>query len=143
MPRPKIHLTCCLCGKTIAQRGSAYSLDAEWQRRHPDMVGTLACRCALREEWTCEGTPGRYVAGHIPVPRSEAPPCMDSLSHIGQEHTPVSAVVTHPLAALNQGAEEYLRHTARRRGIDADVARQLQRVLAEWDARPPRTNDRL
>lgn len=31
MPRPKIRLTCCLCGKTIAQSGPAHPLDSEWR----------------------------------------------------------------------------------------------------------------
>ncbi|MGW5877365.1 hypothetical protein ACWFMI_12550 [Nocardiopsis terrae] len=144
MKRPKIRPTCCLCGRTLPQRADVYVLDAEWQRRHPDMVGILACRCAITQRWfwRCDGGGPRYVAGHIPA-ASDGPRCIDSWSHISVRGTPVYAVTSYPFSALQQGAEEYLRHTAHRRGVNAGVARELQEALAEWDARDSLTNGRL
>lgn len=134
MPRPKIRLICCLCGKRIGQRVDVVPLDIEWQRRYPRMVGTLACRrCALRDEWRCDGPDGRYVEGHIPSAVSLGP-CLDSWDHIGDDHSLVAAVISHPRSALEQGAEEYLRYTAHRPGVDAEVVRELQAALAGWDA---------
>lgn len=145
MPRPKIALTCCLCGRRFAQRASVYPLDAEWLRRHPDTVGTLACQCATGNAWywRCEGSGGRYVDGHIPVSNPEAPSCMDSWSHLGIAHTLVAAVTSYPHSALLQGAEEYLRYMARARGVSRETAHHLQAALEEWDARSSLTNDRL
>ncbi|TQN31638.1 hypothetical protein FHX37_1554 [Haloactinospora alba] len=142
MPRPKIRLTCCLCGKPLGQRAEALPLDAEWQRRHPNMVGILACRCALREEWRCYRPDGRYVDGHIPSAVSPSP-CLDSWDHIGDDHTLVAAVIRHPRSALEQGAEEYLRHTAHRPGVAPEVARELRAALAAWDAEGSLINDWL
>ncbi|MYU01464.1 MULTISPECIES: hypothetical protein [unclassified Streptomyces] len=48
MPAP-FRLTCCRCRRLIPLAQDIYELDGEWQRRFPDMVGTLACHdCALR-----------------------------------------------------------------------------------------------
>lgn len=60
-------LTCRLCRRLIPLAQDIYELDAEWQRRFPDMVGTLACHDrALRTDWTCTRN-GSYVDGHISV----------------------------------------------------------------------------
>ena len=136
MPRPKIRLTCCLCGATVAQNGAVYPLDSEWLRRHPDILGILACRCAIGGDryWRCQGPDGRYVEGHIPVADPKGPDCIDSWSHLGIEHTPVAAVTAYPRSALRQGAEDYLRYTAQRRGTPRRLASHLQVALAEWDA---------
>ena len=61
-------IRCCRCGKNIPLAQDIYELDAEWQRRFPDMVGTLACHpCALRTYWSCTDRNGSYVDGHIPA----------------------------------------------------------------------------
>lgn len=48
MSRPSFRLASCLCRKPIPQAKGVYALDAERQRRFPDMLGILACdRCAV------------------------------------------------------------------------------------------------
>jgi len=48
MSRPRFRIACCLCGQPIPLQRDVYALDAEWQRRFPRMVGTLACgRCVV------------------------------------------------------------------------------------------------
>ncbi|MEV4892781.1 hypothetical protein AB0K48_25710 [Nonomuraea sp. NPDC055795] len=56
MPRLKFRLACCLCGKCIPLACDVYTLDAEWQRRFPQLIGTLACACAVSTAATLRGT---------------------------------------------------------------------------------------
>ncbi|MFI0091849.1 hypothetical protein [Streptomyces bobili] len=35
-------ISCCLCRKNIPLAGDFITLDGEWQRRYPNMHGTLA-----------------------------------------------------------------------------------------------------
>ncbi|MFD3685475.1 hypothetical protein ACFWTE_11720 [Nocardiopsis sp. NPDC058631] len=116
------------------------------------MIGTLACHeCALHTPWSClkdhRSFEEEFVEGHIRAVHEGTdkpkPTDFDAWSHVGVPGSHSYAVIAFPWSGLVQGSEAYLRHTARRRGVDADVARQLQRVLTEWDARTPRTNDRL
>lgn len=135
MAAPKIRLACCLCGKSLPQKAKVYPLDAEWRRRNPNMVGMLACRCAIGGDrhWWCKEIQGKRPEGHIPA--DSTIPCMDSWSHLEVACTMAAAVTIYPDSALAQGAEEYLRHTANRRGQTKDVATHLQVALTRWDAR--------
>jgi hypothetical protein len=142
MARPKFRITCCLCGKLIPLASDAYDLDKEWQRRFPQMNGTIACSCALDISWQCRQPGGGYVEGHIPAVDSTGAPKssgrdFDSWSHIGSPGTHVYRVTANPWSGLLQGAEEYLRYTAQRGvacpGLDSDAAQHLQSVLQEWD----------
>ncbi|WAE70644.1 hypothetical protein OUQ49_33320 (plasmid) [Streptomyces cavourensis] len=128
-------IRCCRCGKNIPLAQDIYELDAEWQRRFPDMVGTLACHdCALRTYWTCTGPDGAYVDGHIPAPRHySAPDCFDALSHVSAPGTHRARVVMSPRSGLLQGAEAYLRSLATRRGVNPETAAEVRAALREWD----------
>ena len=44
-------------------------------------------------------------------------------------------VIENPESGLTQGAEEYLRHVAQRRGVHPAVANRLHLAIQEWDAR--------
>lgn len=136
MPRPKFRIACCLCGKPIPQTQDIYALDSEWQRRFPKMVGTLSCgRCAVSDNvWSCRTPRGTHVAGHQPSER-DGDHCDDSWDHITSWGTHVAMVLSNPWSGLLQGAQEYLRYTAGRRGTATDVARELRDVLARWDGR--------
>ncbi|MFC5828083.1 hypothetical protein [Nonomuraea insulae] len=120
----------------------AYDLDQEWQRRFPAMNGTIACPCALKVSWQCHEPGGGYVEGHLPAVNSTGEPKpsrrdFDAWCHIGAPGTHVARVLMNPRSGLIQGAEEYLRYTAQRRGVDPVVAERLQAVLKEWDAAKP------
>lgn len=135
MQRPKFRIACCLCRKPIPLSREIYLLDAEWQRRFPKMIGTLACgRCALRDHtWRCEKPGGGFVDGHIPAAHRGSD--IDSWSHAGSPGTHVAMVLEYPEPALVQGAEEYLRHVARSPSAYGQMAKRIQLVLQEWDAR--------
>jgi len=116
------------------------------------MIGTLACHeCALHTPWSClkdhRSFEEEFVEGHIRAVHEGSdkpkPTDFDAWSQVGVAGSHSYAVIAFPWSGLVQGSEAYLRRTARRRGVDTDVARQLQRVLAEWDALTPLTNDRL
>lgn len=134
VPSPRFSLACCLCEGAIGRRGDVFALDAEWQRRFPRMIGVIACQtCALRKNyWRCQVVGYDYVEGHIPVPGGR--PDFDSWNHVQEFGTQIAVVHTYPESGLRQGAEEYLRYTARRRGLDTDVARRLQAAIEAWDA---------
>ncbi|MFF2852954.1 hypothetical protein ACFVT5_42730 [Streptomyces sp. NPDC058001] len=67
-------IRCCLCRKNIPLTGDVIALNGEWQRRYPDMLGTLACeRCFIDCGWNfCTVTQGGFVAGHIAAPEDQA-----------------------------------------------------------------------
>ncbi|MFJ1958764.1 hypothetical protein ACIOGT_38120 [Streptomyces microflavus] len=68
MPVP-FRIRCCRCGKNIPLAQDIYELDAEWQRRFPDTVGTLACHgCVLRRYWICTGRNGRTSTATVRPP---------------------------------------------------------------------------
>ena len=135
MPRPSFRIACCLCGNAISSASDVYALDEEWQRRFPRMVGTLACqRCAVSDNyWECRTRSGQLVEGHRPAAAllSDAE-CFDSWHHIAAHGTHVAMVWFRPWSGLLQGAEEYMRYTARRPGVEA---RKLQDVFDQWDVR--------
>lgn len=142
MSRPKFRITCCLCGRSIPLASDAYDLDKEWQRRFPQMTGTLACGCALDCSWQCHRPGGGYVEGHIRAVDSAGvvqPSArdFDSWCHIGRRGTHIAVVLNNPWSGLLQGAEEYLRYTAHRPNVLPDVAHRLRAVLGTWDARSP------
>lgn len=131
------HIACCKCGRPIPLSQDVYALDREWQRRFPSMRGILACqRCALGTAWRCEKPGGReYVNGHIAVPGASRMRDFDAWSHVESEGTHRAMVLTYPYAGLLQGAEAYLRSVAVRRGVDADIVRELRVVIEDWDTR--------
>lgn len=124
-------IRCCRCGKSIPLAQDIYELDAEWQRRFPDMVGTLAChRCALRTPWRCTDRDDSYVDGHLPAARHR---CFDAWSHVSPPGTHRAMVVSSPRAGLLQGAEQYLRGAAARKNVHPEIAALLRAVIDELD----------
>lgn len=147
MTRPKFRIACCLCQRPIALARSIFALDAEWQRRYADMIGTLACgECALRgHKWQCLTSNGAYVEGHIPVRQQDGEPeqqDFDSRSHVLGSGTHVAMVLTHPHSALLQGAEEYLRWAASHRSTPPDVAARLQALQLAYGDHPADTRQK-
>ncbi len=137
--RPVITVACCLCTKAVPSASEVYLLDAEWQRRFPTMVGTLACvSCAvLSHEWSCTTPSGEYVEGHIPAARP-AEQDFDSWSHIQTHGSHQTMVHQYPWAALEQGAEAYVRWLADRPTKSRVLAHEqedLREVLNRWDER--------
>ena len=54
--------------------------------------------------------------------------------------THAAMVTAYPETGLRQGAEDYLRHVAARRGMDPAFTRPIQDALDRWDAlRTPAT----
>jgi hypothetical protein len=123
-----------LCRKPIPQAKDVYALDAEWQRRFPDMLGILACgRCAVNTcPWSCHERGGTVVAGHRPAEGKNGY-CNDSYDHILDRGTHVAMVLAYPQAGLLQGAEAYLRWVVRRPGADAESVGRIRAALEQWD----------
>lgn len=69
-------IRCCLCRKHIPLAGDVIALDGEWQRRYPNMHGTLACeRCVIDYGWNCcTTTRGDFVDGHVAAPEGKSTP---------------------------------------------------------------------
>ncbi|MEC3982518.1 hypothetical protein [Amycolatopsis sp. H20-H5] len=127
MTRPTLRIACCLCDEPIPRGSDIYALGKEWQRRFPAMVGILACgQCALsRNVCHCRGPGGTRVAGHHPA--THTIDCRSCGDHIEGYGTHPAMVVTQPVSALQQGAEEYLRHVLDRPGgVSADIAQAIQ-----------------
>nr|WP_181411775.1 hypothetical protein [Streptomyces sp. FR1] len=53
--------------KNIPLAGDVIVLDGEWQRRYPNMRGTLACeRCVIDNGWNCcTTTKGGFGSHHL------------------------------------------------------------------------------
>lgn len=132
-------IRCCLCAKNIPLRGDVVALDGEWQRRYPDMVGTLACeRCVIDRGWNCcTADRGGFVAGHIAAPEDQVD--VDSWSHHLDRGTHRALVNLYPRSGLLQGAEPYLRWLASDRYTLPEVAARLREALEEFDARVGRS----
>ncbi|MDJ0385019.1 hypothetical protein [Streptomyces sp. G-G2] len=125
-------ISCCLCRKNIPPTGDVFALDAEWQRRFPAMVGTLACRaCAMGTTWRCTSRDDSFVDGHIPVADR---PCFDAWNHLSSPGTHRGLVQEHPRSGLLQGAGPYLRWYAGHTGTEPDDAAAVRAALDEWDA---------
>ncbi|QCB26666.1 hypothetical protein [Streptomyces sp. SS52] len=133
-------LRCCLCRKNIPLAGDVIALDGEWQRRYPDMRGTLACeRCVIDYGWNrCTTTKGSFIDGHVAAPEGEVD--VDSWSHHLERGTHRALVTLYPHSGLLQGAEPYLRSLASRKGTLPDVVTRLLTALDEWDAAQRSTN---
>lgn len=101
-------LTCCMCGKYAPQTQDMYELDAEYVRRYPEMVGTLACRqCAVRDRYfECKNHKDDYVPGHVPAQSN--PHCFDSWHHIICYGPQEALAVKVPESGVRQGARDYL-----------------------------------
>lgn len=132
-------LLCCLCRRPIGKRADVYALDGEWQRRYPEMVGSLACqRCALfKHTWKCYGAGGKYVDGHIGIanqPRSENRHSadLDSWDHIEEEGAHAAMILLHPRSGLLQGAKERVRATATSKRGDQELIAKAREALQEW-----------
>ncbi|GAA2798889.1 hypothetical protein GCM10010470_37580 [Saccharopolyspora taberi] len=138
MPRPRFRIACCLCGKPIPQASDVYALDEEWKRRFPEMTGVLACdKCAVSgNQWRCRTADGSFVAGHRRAAGRPETRDHDSWDHIEAIGTQIAMVCTYPWSGLRQGAEEYLRYTARRPGLDQEVAQRIEDALHRWDGQP-------
>ncbi|MFD4528383.1 hypothetical protein ACFWP7_31595 [Streptomyces sp. NPDC058470] len=126
-------ISCCLCRKNIPLAGDVIALDGEWQRRYPNMRGTLACeRCVIDYGWNCcTTTEGGFVDGHVAAPDGEVD--VDSWSHHLNRGTHRALVQCHPRSGLLQGAEPYLRSVATRKGTDPEFAAMLRTVIQERD----------
>lgn len=131
-------LSCCLCRRPIGQRADVYALDAEWQRRYPEMVGNLACSgCALtKHAWRCDDARGRYIDGHVRAIQRTEPPCLDSWDHIAEYGTRAAMVLLYPRSGLLQGAESAVRRTARSKRGDAELIARARDAVDDWDAMP-------
>jgi len=131
-------IRCCLCRKNIPLAGDVIALDGEWQRRYPDMHGTLACeRCVIDRGWNCCTTAhGAFVDGHIAAPEDNVD--VDSWSHHLERGTHRALAVAYPRSGLLQGAEPYLRWLAHHKHTRSDVAATLREALTEWEAQPGR-----
>ncbi|KMS67242.1 hypothetical protein ACM01_43565 [Streptomyces viridochromogenes] len=129
-------VVCCECGKPIPLSQDIYALDGEWQRRFPSMNGTLACHdCAVGTQWSCQRPGGsEYVDGHIAASGRSQMQDFDSWSHILGNGTHRAMVIKYPGAGLRQGAEEYLRDAAQRRGVAPALARELRAAISDWDS---------
>ncbi|WP_053084673.1 hypothetical protein [Streptomyces viridochromogenes] len=127
-------IDCCLCRKDIPLAGDVIALDAEWQRRYPNMRGTLACeRCVIDYGWNCcTTTGGAFIDGHIAAPEDVVD--VDSWSHLLERGTHRALVMGHPRSGLIQGAEPYLRWRADYKNTLPDVAATLREALTEWEA---------
>ncbi|MFD9813299.1 hypothetical protein [Streptomyces sp. NPDC059080] len=127
-------IRCCLCRKNIPLAGDAIALDGEWQRRYPDMLGTLACeRCVIDRGWNCcTTTQGGFVDGHVAAPEDQVD--VDSWSHHLERGIHRAMVVAYPHSGLLQGAEPYLRWLAGDRYTLPEVAARLGAALGEFDA---------
>ncbi|WNI27297.1 hypothetical protein [Streptomyces sp. ITFR-16] len=132
-------IRCCLCTKNIPLAGDVIALDGEWQRRYPNMRGTLACeRCVIDYGWNCcTTTQGGFVDGHVAAPEGEVD--VDSWSHHLERGTHRALVTLYPRSGLLQGAEPYLRSLANRRGTLPEVAARLGAALDGFDAQHSRT----
>lgn len=123
---------CCRCGKNIPRTHDVYELDAEWQRRFPDMVRTLACHaCALRTYWSCTDHNDSYVDGHLPAATSVR--CFDAWNHVSWHGSPRDMVFSSPRSGLLQGAEAYLRDAVTRKGTHPQTAAKLRTAIQDWD----------
>jgi hypothetical protein len=137
MPATRLRIACCLCRKPMPQAKDVYALDEEWQRRFPDMIGTLACeKCAVHTNlWSCRKPDGAFVNGHRRSASQTGNHDFDSWSHFQGHATHAAMVISHPWSGLQQGAEDYLRSTARRPGVSPRVVQRIQDALDRWDAR--------
>ncbi|WP_327130168.1 hypothetical protein OG311_01095 [Streptomyces sp. NBC_01343] len=118
------------CRHTIPLALDVLELDAEWQRRYPDMKGTIACRpCAPRTSWRCTNPNGSFE-GHLPTGRR----CFDAWSHTSPPDTQRGMVLAAPRSGPLQGAEPYLRWRAGHKDTPPEVAATLGAALDEWDA---------
>ncbi|MFE2609677.1 hypothetical protein ACFXI6_50890 [Streptomyces mirabilis] len=59
--------------------------------------------------------------------------CIDAWSHVPHPGTHRHWVVENPRSGLLQGAEEYLRSVAARRGTHREIAAMLNTEIQEWD----------
>lgn len=126
-------IRCCLCAKNIPLATDVIALDGEWQRRYPDMHGTLACeRCIGAYGWnSCTQPAGGFVDGHIAAPEGRID--IDAWCHHLNRGTHRALVTLHPLSGLLQGAEPYLRSLAARSGTNPEIAAMLRTVIQEWE----------
>jgi hypothetical protein len=131
---PDFRIACCLCRKPIPRASDAYALDAEWQRRFPDMVGTLACTCAVSIYWRCRTAAGVFVAGHRLSTRVREANDQDAWHHIDGHGTHIGMVQAHPEAGAQQGAADYLRHVLQRPYVDPQAAQRIHAALTRWEA---------
>lgn len=143
--RPKFRLTCCLCDRPVPLASDVYALDAEWQRRFPQMTGVLACgECAVStHEWACHTTGGEFVPGHLPMPAGRSD--LDSWSHIEAQGTHTAMARSYPWSALQQGAGDYLRWLASiptNSRVMARDLKELQDTIDRWDREHSRTHRR-
>ncbi|MGV9942403.1 hypothetical protein [Streptomyces sp. NPDC003401] len=89
-------ISCCLCRKNIPARRDVIALAGEWQRRYPNMRGTLACeRCVIDYGWNCcTTTKGGFIDGHVAAPEGEVD--VDSWSHHLERGTHLALVTLYP-----------------------------------------------
>lgn len=132
--RPDFRIACCLCRNPLPRSSDAYLLDHEFRRRHPDMIGNLACgRCATGTYFTCRTADKSFVPGHLPSTR-KGDRCSDAWHHIERWGTHIAMVLSDPASGLAQGAEEYLLHVLRGKNVNGETAQRIQAALDARDA---------
>ncbi|MFF4299210.1 hypothetical protein ACFY0N_36765 [Streptomyces vinaceus] len=125
-------IRCWLRLELVPLSTDVFALEAEWQRRFPDMVGTLVCRpSAVGTTWCCT-TGSAFVAGHIPA---SGLPCADAWSHLSQPGTHHVMVMRYPRSSLLQGDGPYLRRLGNHPDSDPGVHAALCPVLQDQAAR--------
>lgn len=124
-------ISCCLCRKNIPLTGDVFALDAERQRRFPNMVGALACRnFALGTTWRCTSCDDSFADGHIPLADR---PRFGAWNHLSYPGTHRGMVQEHPRSGLLQGADPYLRWYTGHKDSDPHIAAGVRAALDEWD----------
>lgn len=121
LPPPSTwQLTCCLCAKPIPTKDEVYALDREWRRRHPKIVGVLACsECALgnKHYFDCSNTepslhvePWGWRARRVGL-RTGRPRC-DAWHHIRAHGDREALVAEFPQSGLVQGGRPHVEYIA-------------------------------
>lgn len=93
-------------------------------------------KCAVHTRlWSCRKPDEAFVNGHRRSASQTGNHDFDSWSHFQGHGTHAAMVISHPWSGLQQGAEDYLRSTARRPGVSPRVVQRIQDALDRWDAR--------
>ncbi|WP_232234583.1 hypothetical protein [Actinoplanes sp. N902-109] len=71
------------------------------------------------------------MPGHLPAERDVRD--FDSWSHIAAQGTQTALTYDYPWSAVQQGAQDWLRHVVQRPRLNAEVGARIQEALHRWD----------